>query len=471
MKPAMSALVTGATSPANSSLDGNGLTATLLAGAALLLGAAMQAGNGTLVPGALALLTWALLCCGGAVVAWRWHLPLPSWGDRPAVVILGLGLAWQVATLVSHAPGSYLRMGPGVSPADFGIGLVLASLFIGAVLAHRPWLGALSFLALIGIHFYLGLWLLRASPEPAIDVFIVHREALNALLHGHNPYAIDFPNIYSDPTQFFAEGVVVNGRVQVGYLYPPLSLLWGLPGHLIAGDYRYSNLVAMEGTGLLLGFTRAGRLAKVAAATLLFTPRIFFILEQGWTEAQVVFLFALVVYLAANRPRVLPYALGALLFSKQYLVFTLAFSQLLWGRPWVWNVHVRRLCTALAVAGAIALPFFFWSPRAFLHSVVEFQLKQPFRTDALSYLSEWAARYGTHLPSWIGFVAALLALVFVLRLGHWSPAGFAVGSALIYGVFFAFNKQAFCNYYYFVLGTVCCALAALPVLAPAPDLE
>ena len=27
--------------------------------------------------------------------------------------------------------------------------------------------------------------------------------------------------------------------------------------------------------------------------------------------------------------------------------------------------------------------------------------------------------------------------------------------------FFAFNKQAFCNYYYFVLGALCCAVAAL----------
>ena len=32
--------------------------------------------------------------------------------------------------------------------------------------------------------------------------------------------------------------------------------------------------------------------------------------------------------------------------------------------------------------------------------------------------------------------------------------------ALVYYVFLALNKQAFCNYYFFVIGALCCALAA-----------
>jgi hypothetical protein len=35
---------------------------------------------------------------------------------------------------------------------------------------------------------------------------------------------------------------------------------------------------------------------------------------------------------------------------------------------------------------------------------------------------------------------------------------FAIGITLI--LFFAFNKQAFANYYYMVIGSFCCALAA-----------
>jgi hypothetical protein len=46
--------------------------------------------------------------------------------------------------------------------------------------------------------------------------------------------------------------------------------------------------------------------------------------------------------------------------------------------------------------------------------------------------------------------------------GARSPAGFAGSMAFCLGMFFAFNKQAFCNYYYLVLGLLCCALAAQP---------
>jgi hypothetical protein len=45
-----------------------------------------------------------------------------------------------------------------------------------------------------------------------------------------------------------------------------------------------------------------------------------------------------------------------------------------------------------------------------------------------------------------------------------TPAGFAASTALIFALFFAFNKQAFCNYYFVVFAASCCAAA----LASAP---
>jgi len=41
-----------------------------------------------------------------------------------------------------------------------------------------------------------------------------------------------------------------------------------------------------------------------------------------------------------------------------------------------------------------------------------------------------------------------------------SPAGFAAAVTAVHLFFFAFNKQAFCNYYYFVIATACWAIAA-----------
>jgi hypothetical protein len=50
----------------------------------------------------------------------------------------------------------------------------------------------------------------------------------------------------------------------------------------------------------------------------------------------------------------------------------------------------------------------------------------------------------------------------MMRFGAHRPAGFAIATALCLGLFFAFSKQAFCNYYFLVVGIICCALAALP---------
>jgi hypothetical protein len=57
----------------------------------------------------------------------------------------------------------------------------------------------------------------------------------------------------------------------------------------------------------------------------------------------------------------------------------------------------------------------------------------------------------------MGFLAAAAAIALVL----WrAPTGFAAASAIVFLIFFAFIKQAFTNYDYFVIGVLCVAAAA-----------
>ena len=92
--------------------------------------------------------------------------------------------------------------------------------------------------------------------------------------------------------------------------------------------------------------------------------------------------------------------------------------------------------------------------------MVELQFRQPFRKDALSY-SAWIFKQGGEaLPVWLGFALALLMVVLVLWRAPRTPAGFAAGVGLTMLVFFSVNKQAFCNYYYLVLGAFACGGAA-----------
>jgi 4-amino-4-deoxy-L-arabinose transferase-like glycosyltransferase len=108
----------------------------------------------------------------------------------------------------------------------------------------------------------------------------------------------------------------------------------------------------------------------------------------------------------------------------------------------------------------LTLPFVLWDPSAFIHDVVALQFHQPFRDDALTFLAAFAYLMGIQLPSSCAFLAAALASWWAWRRCPRTPAGFVTATAFVFFSFFAFNKQAFCNYYSFVVGALCVALGA-----------
>ena len=128
---------------------------------------------------------------------------------------------------------------------------------------------------------------------------------------------------------------------------------------------------------------------------------------------------------------------------------------------------MAMLVKAATVAGVVIVPFFLWNPGEFWKAVVQWQFLQPFRPDALSYLAWLRIHFpDAPAPGWIAFVLVVPATVFALRRCPRSPAGFAAAVTIVHLVFFAFNKQAFCNYYYFVV-----AAAAWTAVAADGSLE
>jgi hypothetical protein len=111
------------------------------------------------------------------------------------------------------------------------------------------------------------------------------------------------------------------------------------------------------------------------------------------------------------------------------------------------------------VAGALTLPFLLADTHAFLYSLVEVQNRLPFRTEGLTYLVWWWRMSGTVLPTWIGLAAAIVAAAFGLWRAPRTPLGFSVATALTLVVLFAFNRAAFANYYFFILGLLLVGVA------------
>ena len=207
----------------------------------------------------------------------------------------------------------------------------IAAAFLRHTRVQRFW-----FPALLAVHALVGVWMVRAAPDPGIDVVVVHREAINALLSDEDPYRISFENIYgSDSGMYYNPRALVGNRVAFGYPYPPLSLFLAVPGQVIANDYRYAELAALLLGAALIGYVRPSLHSRLAAALLLTTPRGFFVLEQGWTEPIGVLMTALVVFFMVRRPAVVPWVGGLLAVTKQY--YLLAGPLLLkyaWSRGW-----------------------------------------------------------------------------------------------------------------------------------------
>jgi hypothetical protein len=234
-----------------------------------------------------------------------------------------------------------------------------------------------------------------------------------------------------------------------------VSLLISSLGYLLAGDCRYAHLAAICLAALLLAYARPGRLSFVAALLFLFTPRVFFVLEQSWTEPVVVFLLAATIFCRCRFPRAAPWATGVLLAGKQYMIFTAPALLKKW-----------RDVPKAAIAGVlVTAPLALWNLTEFFRSTVIVQFAQPFRLDALSYMAQ-LGRYGIRIPGWVPFLLTAAAIVFVVRKAPATTTAISSAVAFVLIVFFVFNKNAFCNYYYLIIGALACAIATADVKTP-----
>lgn len=435
------------------------LSALCLSLSAVALGHAIQIDNGFYSLSALYWMIGSLVLALAGTALHRVGSPWSRTGAIAIGLVLAAGIAWQIAELLTTAPGFYVTDG-NITYFNTGIWMQAAAIALG--LFNLPWIRQVWFPGLLAVSTLVGVWTIRAAPDPLIDVVEVHKEAVNALLQRRDPYRITFRNIYEseDAAKFYNPEALIGNRLAFAYPYPPPSLLFAIPGHVVAGDYRYSELVLLVLAAACIGYSRAGMTPKLAAALLLTTPRVWFVIEEGWTEPVAVFLLALTVFLLIRRSVPAALVAGVFVVTKQYLGFTgLAVIRLVFMRMASW--HWSTIAGTLAAA-AVTLPFLLWHPNAFMRNVVWLQTMEPFRPDSLSVLS-WAARNGYGNGSYLWAVgSALGAGVITTVATRNTPSGFAAAVAATTFSMFAFGSKAFCNYYFFVIGALCCAIAAWP---------
>ncbi|HET9267722.1 MAG TPA: hypothetical protein VFO31_06140 [Vicinamibacterales bacterium] len=395
-----------------------------------------------------------------AMVASAAGVLLPrGWFGRIAGA-LWMPLAFAVVIYGAHAvltgPPAFERVD---LPTAWRVSSALTIALAITSLTRRPLLGRVHVPLLLTAFVVTGVWLLVRAPAPAIDVIEFQHEGYRALLAGSSPYSTTIPNLYEGREKdFYGPNLVADGRVQVGYPYPAVNLLLAWPAHL-AGDYRYALVVAIALAAGLIAYTHDGRGARLGAAMLLTWPTAFYVCLMGWTDPFVAAALAGVIFCAVRARGALPYVLGLFLATKQYAVLALPIVVWLY-RPSAdaWAQARRAITTAVIVAAAIILPFAVFDPKGFIDSVVLFQLRQPFRGDALSVLVKIPD--GRDLGSTLCLIGTLAALGACVWRSPRGAAGFAGSLAFIFVMFFGFAKQAFWNYYLVAFTAMACAIGA-----------
>jgi hypothetical protein len=310
--------------------------------------------------------------------------------------------------------------------------------------------------ALILIHCGLARWLNERAPGDTIDTFTFQRDACKDLLQGIDPFGATQADIH-DPLHtalFYGPGMVVNGRVKVGFQYPPLTLLWALPGYLL-GDVRYSYVLAVIISALFSFAICPSARCLWIVSVLLFSPLTFFVENRCWTEPLVLMALSATMYAAVKKCWWLPVALGLFLATKQYNFLALPFIGY-FVHPFQWKAYWKLTGLSLAIGAATVLPFAFWNFRGLWHDLVLFHLAQPFRQDAVSF--------AVLLPLMLKIGPLLLVafIVWALRVRRRYAAMFAAAYGVALLLFVLTSKQAFANYFFLIGQAFFLTVAALP---------
>jgi hypothetical protein len=439
----------------------------ILAVSFFVLSQALSVSNGHYADKAVIYAFISCLLLGFAIFSRRFSW-LDSFEEKYLTPLLFILVFRQMYQLAQKDPTLLL------SHANYDLSLYKACMYgslavftLGFSLFRKRWLPVYTIL--VALFIAGGMVVLRISPAPSIDVVEFHKSAFAFLSEWNSPYGTSIQNIYGHEN-FYGEGIVRNGLVQVGYPYPPPSLLLGFAAEKLLGDFRWLHLLANAAVaGLILHIFRSYQGALISLL-FLFHPKTFFVLDQGWTEPLALFFFALTIASMATKEwkTRTPWYAAAFLAAKQYCVL---FLPVLLARK---NSAFLKTLTfsALIVGGLVFLPFVFVNFQGFLNDVVLFQIRQPFRDDSLSLLAAYKKITGAPPSGLITGTALAAALWMAVKKARNSLTYLCGAFAFVMFVFFLFAKQAFCNYYYFVNGliAVCLAQAAADICAgkPAP---
>jgi hypothetical protein len=421
--------------------------------AIVVLSLAVRLGDGS---GSGPALVW-LGCAIAALLLAAVGRPRLRVSDRVLGIAMCVSIVAALLINVARPPTVMSRVAPAALRPLAGAIFIIAGAAVLAQIVPRSRRGnALLLPVVLGGGVFAWAWTVHSTPTVYNDVIAFHRAAADALRRGENPYATPMPDVYGPGSTFYSPGMVHDGRLRYGYVYPPIPLLLSAAGDAL-GDVRWPLVAAGALTAAIIALARPSPRATAAAALFLTAAPVFFVLPLGYTDIYLAAAFAAVIFCAVRVPWATPVMLGVMLATKQYALILLPVVPLLIPPPWTLRRIARWVLIAAAVAALLTLPPLLFDAPAYWRAMVEFHLQQPFRADSLSFLPLIGGAF-----RWLPVVTWLIASALALRCCPRTPGGFAMAAALVTTTFFAVSHQAFANYYFFAIAAACCAVAVEP---------
>ncbi len=360
-----------------------------------------------------------------------------------------------------------------LTQALFGLVIVGVSF---AAWRGGPRTKAVLLLLLAAVFVYRAQYAVRSISENQFDVIFFHHEGYRHFLNGLDPYAPALPLYIDQETarKIYPPERLTATSILVGYAYPPLTFLLGLPSFALFGDFRFLGVFAVLLVAFLLNRVSPDPDGWLLAAIVLTNPFGIQVVSFGWVETSLVTLLLLFLLCWRRWPKQSAWLFGLFISSKQTMLFWIPLGLvLLFTRFPRWHDRLVWLGKS-AVAGLLPLLAFslIWSPWTIYDSAVVFIALTPLRSDSLSLGTLLLHLFPGAL--WIvpffGIGALGLILFLAVRKGLALSTGmWAITYATGWTAFLILNRQAFQNYYF--LSILLWLIGSALLGAPEPETE
>lgn len=324
--------------------------------------------------------------------------------------------------------------------------LLLPLLLIFVFKKSIKYVGIGVFPLFILLAFILRLMIVKASPDPAIDIFVLLKEAPVKLLQGINPYNSTYTQVYS-------------GTVTDNYTYWPYSIYLEMPFVLIFKDPRVILIIAdiLAGAGL---FYMGGKTstAKLFSLIYLFRPNSLYMIEQSFLTPIYTLLTYLFFYsILKFKPVITGISLAILSGIQPLYLMLIPLTVNLWLKK------LRIISVFLLVFLLGVLPFYFWDKTSFIDKNILFYFKSTSELktipihSSLNLNTAFFIITGKDLPFFLTFSMLAFIAGFLYFSRVFSEAKSFISkvskqlllTVIFFYLFYFLFRQSFIYYYYF----------------------